>query len=92
LAFDASQQLLHGLLATIGAGAVECGLGLFGVGGFDFPAQDFAAEGRQVVESVGRAFHEQDGPDVGTWEVLDQAGEQLDFGVGQGLSVVAAGV
>ena len=88
MAVDAFEQLLHGQQAAFGARCIERGLGLFGVGGFDFPAQNFAAKCGQVVLGGVGAAHEQDGPDVGPREILNEPGQQLDFGLWHGLGVV----
>ena len=89
LPLDALNQLLRCVEIALMARQIECGLGLFFGGGFDVPAQNLSAkcrQGRLVGALLSR--HQQDCPDVGARKVLDQACQQLDFGLGQCLSIV----
>ena len=88
-ALYALDQLLHRTEVALLAGQLECRRGLLGCGRFDVPAQNFSAKCRQRRQGgAGLARHQQHGPDVGAWEVLDQARQQLQLAFGQGVGIV----
>ena len=89
LALDALDQGLHCVQISVAAGLLQSSLRLLFGRCFDVPAQYFSAKGRQRrLLRMGLTRHQQDGTDVGAWEILNQACQQLDFTLWQGLSIV----
>ena len=63
-------------------------VGLLGRGRIDFPVQDAATEGDQQLLLFAALRQEHHDPDIGAGEMLNQAGQELDFMVRQGGGIV----
>ena len=84
----APDQQLQSVGLSVVTRGLQRGFHLFFAGGFDVPTQQLATKGRERFLGRGLSDHQQDGADVGAREILDQAGQQLQFLVRQLLGVV----
>ena len=82
------QQRPHSTLTALHLRLGQHVVGLLGRGGIDFPVQDPAAEGNQQLLLFAALRQEHHDADIGTREMLYQAGQQLNFMVRQGGSIM----